>query len=439
MNELLLEQVRTLTMCIMVLGVIDTLLEISQSKKVILLEFVYIAINLFCNAGLKQYSIELYGVLVVSIMFYAAIYSIYLGKRSFLLSVAVMMIAVITEGACAIATAVLTYGFFIFPQAVEYSQILMLLSNFLKLLFLIPIYLWNKKTSLVQYLNRWSAKMMVILLGCIFQLSRYYLYVIGLQKGNAMRYVFFMIAIMGIFTGAAWVIDWKLRDVERRQLWEDNKRMSSEIHRSKEIIPAIQSTLDRLVENRDNEELIQEIRQLCGEQMKESKAESMQEKQFPSTGVAVLDEQLKMFGQEAASRGINLDVFVADLVKPALKQQKIQEMDFLRLVGDLTRNAFRAVADETGNILIIFGYLQGDFQLEIYDDGKPFPEFVLEQFGKRGLTTGGTGNGLADILECVDKYQASYYMEEYAQQDTFTKEIRIVWDGKNDRVIQPNR
>lgn len=106
------------------------------------------------------------------------------------------------------------------------------------------------------------------------------------------------------------------------------------------------------------------------------------------------------------------------------------------------RNAFRSIEkreDGTGNILLVMGVIGDVLQIDIYDDGVPFPLFILDEFGKRGNTEGGTGNGLTDMLELLEKHQATYQLTEYEREDTFTKGISIIWDGKNGRWIDSYR
>ena len=85
------------------------------------------------------------------------------------------------------------------------------------------------------------------------------------------------------------------------------------------------------------------------------------------------------------------------------------------------------------------GVIGDILQIDIYDDGVAFPLFILDEFGKRGNTEGGTGNGITDMLELLEKHKATYQLTEYEKEDTFTKGISIIWDGKNERWIDSYR
>ena len=176
--------------------------------------------------------------------------------------------------------------------------------------------------------------------------------------------------------------------------------------------------------------------------MAEYEVMSKNKKHFPSTGIHVLDKQIEAYGAETGAKRINFDLFVATPMDSAIKKEKIKELDFLRLVGDLMRNAIRAIerkSDAGGNILLVMGYVGENLQLDIYDDGTPFPIFILNEFGKRGNTEDGTGNGLSGTIEFLDEYHATYRLTEYEDHRTFSKGISIIWDGKNEKQIDSPR
>lgn len=43
------------------------------------------------------------------------------------------------------------------------------------------------------------------------------------------------------------------------------------------------------------------------------------------------------------------------------------------------------------------------------------------------------------MLELLEKHKATYQLTEYGKEDTFTKGISIIWDGKNERWIDSYR
>ena len=96
-------------------------------------------------------------------------------------------------------------------------------------------------------------------------------------------------------------------------------------------------------------------------------------------------------------------------------------------MGDLYRNANKVVRRNKGEgrILICFGYnMDGFYELSIYDNGDPFPEYVLEHLGKRGVTTGGRGHGISDIFEALHRGKMSFLLNQVLPKESiFTKGI----------------
>ena len=328
-----------------------------------------------------------------------------------------------------------------------YSSLLLLgyLLNFI-LVYLFCVL--NKRYKFQRLLKKKRIQYAFVMIGMIFVLAKLMLQIFydsTENGGNVFLYVALTILVMGIILGTLWLINWYYDEKEKKLLWEDNRQMSQRIHRSKEILPALNSALDNLKTDHDAEEvyhILGEIHQLCEEQMEDYKALDSQSKIFPATGIYLLDEQIQLYNTEAEEKGIRFDVFVSEPLSDVLKHRKIKELDFLRLIGDLMRNAFRSIEkkeDGTGNILLVMGVIGDILQIDIYDDGVAFPLFILDEFGKRGNTEGGTGNGVTDMLELLEKHQATYQLTEYEREDTFTKGISIIWDGKNGRWIDSYR
>jgi len=111
----------------------------------------------------------------------------------------------------------------------------------------------------------------------------------------------------------------------------------------------------------------------------------------------------------------------------------------------LIRNAFRVIGKNNvtinqnekkcranGHILLIIGCRQeGILEIAVVDNGEQFPIYVIEAFGSRGVTVGGTGNGLADLVEFADETKASICVEEFdGKTNAFTKKVSIIFDKR---------
>lgn len=164
-------------------------------------------------------------------------------------------------------------------------------------------------------------------------------------------------------------------------------------------------------------------------------------KSFPTTGIHILDDQIKLYGKEAASKGINFDLFVNIMMSDALKKHNISELDFLQLLDNLMRNAFRAIEtnhNNQGNILLIMGYINDILVVEIYDDGDLFSIYMLKRFYENEKPEDVADYSIAEILDAINRYQASYQLTEYENME-FSKGFSIVWNNKNRKWLNSHR
>lgn len=391
---------------------------------------------------------ELWNILamLLEVMGYCIYLAILKSKQSKFLEIfTIVMIAQITKVIIALPSAIFVTGIEMILNNTQYQSQLLLLAYVMELVLWYICCRVIRRFKLQQLLKKHRAQYVITFVGILFYFSKLVISVFHDNVNSVFLYIAITVLIMGIFLGSLWLINWYYDEKEKKLLWEDNRQMSQRIHRSKEILPALSSALDNLKTDHDTEEvyhILGEIHQLCEEQMEDYKALDSQSKIFPATGIYLLDEQIQVYNTEAEKKGIHFDVFVSEPLSDVLKHRKIKELDFLRLIGDLMRNAFRSIEkkkDGTGNILLVMGVIGDILQVDIYDDGVAFPLFILDEFGKRGNTEGGTGNGITDMLELLEKHKATYQLTEYEKEDTFTKGISIIWDGKNGRWIDSYR
>lgn len=249
-------------------------------------------------------------------------------------------------------------------------------------------------------------------------------------------------------------IDKHNAEKERAKIEENNKKLSSKLHKSQEILPAMVQVLSNVTENGGTEmeeqeahKLLEEVSDLYGQQLKENSKEDLQLKNFCSTGLKLLDEQLKVYQMEALDRNVNLDIFVQAPINGIMKKDNIDQLKLQRAVGDLIRNAFRVMEREDkkcrakGHILLIIGcQYEGILEIAVVDNGAEFPLHVIQAFGRRGVTTGGTGNGLADLVEFADETKASIRVDEFAwETSSFTKKISIIFDKQRMNYFNSSR
>ena len=237
---------------------------------------------------------------------------------------------------------------------------------------------------------------------------------------------------------------------EKARIEESNKALTAKLHKSQEILPAMVQVLSDVTEKNGAEmeehkahKLLEEVSNLYSQQLKENEKDDLQLKNFCSTGLTLLDQQLNVYQNESIERECNLDIFVQAPINEIIKQNDIDQLRLQRAIGDLIRNAFCAVGKthkKGGHILLIIGCKEKDvLEIAVMDDGVKLPLQVLEAFGKRGVTTGGTGNGLADIWEFAKDAKASIRVDELKEEDSFTKKISIIFDGLEKYSLNSSR
>lgn len=229
-----------------------------------------------------------------------------------------------------------------------------------------------------------------------------------------------------------WLLDHHKMAKVQKMYEEDNRQMSQKLHRSKEILPMIANYVSNMDGTQD-ERMREKLEEVCHDYGKELGGAEMSAELFETTGIDLVNLLLRTKIIECSEQDIELDVFVSAQIDKDMKRLDVSDGEITRLLGDLLRNAIHAVEDLSNKmiLLLIARDENGCVLIRIYDSGIPFPDHILERFGERGNTTWGTGNGLADLMETVNRVQASIEINtEMAPEDVFTKEISICFDGK---------
>lgn len=243
----------------------------------------------------------------------------------------------------------------------------------------------------------------------------------------------YLLVIICVILGAIWLYDKQNELKIKKRLEEDNMLLASRVHKTKEIIPAVAEELKEiskeLGENREE--------RICNlaEEMKSLQKTYVQDystsyTQSYHTGYRLLDRQLEGYERETAEKGIGCLIMLKDKPSRLSKEIGMSQGEIQQVVGDLMRNAIRAVEsseEKEGRILFCFGYVPGNgtYVLEVYDNGTAFPREILDHLGTRGMTTAGTGHGLADVRETVEKYGGRLEVEELAE-DIYEKVVRVI-------------
>lgn len=262
------------------------------------------------------------------------------------------------------------------------------------------------------------------------------------QQREFYIYILAISALVGLI-----LIMWAKGTYEQQKIEEAQSKHIEELvrdaHQYKEVIPAVEWKLitmrDAVAAGEHNwamaEELgiaIEEVRAMRRGFSRESVVKLAEEQDFTSTGLLLLDGQLQMKRQEAAGEGIAFDCVVTSPAAVLVKEGVLDQFRLQQVIGDLLRNALRAIragGGEDRRMLLVLGETQEGYQIKLCDTGLPFPEEVLRNFGRRGLTTGGSGHGLADLCEIMARCGGSIQVTEH-EAGSFTKTITLTMDGR---------
>lgn len=264
---------------------------------------------------------------------------------------------------------------------------------------------------------------------------------VGSDEGSRNAYPFYLFSFLSaLVIGALWIIDKRAREKQAQEQMQDYIRYE---HRMREVLPTVGKALEKMENLSENSEeaaqIIEELKAVCRTDRETTQKEILTAKTFAPTGSPVFDSMLERILQEAAQDGVEVEIIARTKVSELLKAQKIEIGLFLQMFGDIYRNANKAVLKQGdgGRILIYMGYNRsGVYELSMSDNGVPFPRHVLEHLGERGVTTDGTGHGLADTFSILDKYKVSFCLKQNPEQNAiYTKTIRLVFDEEGRREI----
>ena len=229
----------------------------------------------------------------------------------------------------------------------------------------------------------------------------------------------------------------------------ERKQMLSELHKNKEVLPAIQKYIDAQKNGSElSSEFVQEIDRLMQEERADARKVLVENSLLSSTGLVVLDSLFEQFLGEAQDKNILFEICCNNFPKTKARflidNDLITERALLQIVKDIVRNAINAIecsGDENGHIFITMGLNhENAYELEFYDNGAEIPLNIIAKFGARYNTITGTGNGIADILEALSYSNASFYVKEYSiEADDFSKSFSICFDGRGRRQIITSR
>ena len=403
-------------------------------QKILLFIFALLLMSVFHNAEQRQKITFLIG--TVYLFIYFCLFQ--KEKRDYIYQFCIIMS---TATVYMVISAVLAIpGAFIWylsqgSMSTEYRNGLML---GIKLLICICFTVWRQRIPLYKMYKNKSVRILSAIIGVFLVILEQ----TGLHLFDSNRHNFSVIIgnlfIFSIIIGILWLLDHYRLAAGKLKVEQDNRRMNTSLHKTKELMPLLISVVNEN-EGLLDPQLVEEFNQIYSEQMIAGRKDSMNYKLLGTTGIKLLDAQLQHYILECNKKGIVMDVFASEPIAKQIHEMGIAQLMVHNVVGDLLRNAIRAITRDgrtDGKILVIVGKKNETVEIDIFDNGANLPLEVLERFGTRGVTTGGTGNGLADLVEMLAAENISLVIRENAgENSTYTKGFLLVFDGKNRREL----
>ncbi len=236
------------------------------------------------------------------------------------------------------------------------------------------------------------------------------------------------------------------QNTEIVNLKTDMENLSKIIHKDNKLIPAMELAVKEvcLLSPSDKiSNLLTALEQLALERKGIVYVCDTSHKKLQETEIVTLDALLSYLLQRASSNNTTFDLSLLGKIKNIVPNI-LSENDLRTMVADLGENAIIATKNiEDGRVLLTFGITNTHFYMYFFDNGAYFDAKVIQKMGKTRYTTheetGGSGIGLMQIFELLNKYQASFEMEEFNTNSLYKKRISIIFDGLSKTTIISNR
>ena len=160
--------------------------------------------------------------------------------------------------------------------------------------------------------------------------------------------------------------------------------------------------------------------------------------QLEKTGITEIDDMLSVMQEECRINGIDFSLQLKGNIYQ-MTNNFVTKEELSILLADHIKDAIIAIKHTDNinkSIMVRLGKIDENFGLYIYDSGIEFPKEVLENLGKKPITTysdeGGTGMGFMNTFDTLKKHNASLIIESIGKpsKDNYTKVIKIIFDNK---------
>ena len=304
----------------------------------------------------------------------------------------------------------------------------MIIANAFRLAIL--ILLWKKYEWLQEKIKISAVNILVFIGAFVLFFQQFFRTAYGEKEYNFAVVLILLIYLTMIFT-AFMLLQHNRLTAKQQAIEEDNRQMSQRLHRSKDVLGVVSQVVAS--EDHIDPKLRKELADFCDDEMNEMQDRALGANLIGDTGIELVNVMLQKQMMRCADLNISFDVMIPAPIDGYIREIGISVTEFMRMLNDLLKNAVKAIlsSDNTHReLLLIMGEAGNDcFEIRLYDSGVPFPPKILEHLGERGNTTDGTGNGIADTVETLRHYRASFVIEPIEPgTDIYTKCIHIAFD-----------
>lgn len=235
-------------------------------------------------------------------------------------------------------------------------------------------------------------------------------------------------------------------------LKEENQNMAHLIHRDNKQVASLALAVETYLSSTCNSP--EESRQLGNQLTAELQKDLQMRQDFISkltstslvspTGILSIDCLLNYMLHKCDTWGITLKYSFPENIQDFI-DIIIAEQDLVTILADLLENALIATRYANGSdISLEVGRKDDVFFLCVHDSGIPFTKEVLLDLGKTQHTThrdsGGSGIGLVSTYERLQKYHASFVIDECPDREVpYCKSVWIYFDGKSEYRLHTKR
>lgn len=296
----------------------------------------------------------------------------------------------------------------------------------------VVVIVWKKYDRLQKYTENIVLNISVIV-GAFVLFFQQFFQIAVVEKDYSFGGIIILLLYLTMIFTAFMLLQHNRLTAKQQAIEEDNRQMSQRLHRSKDVLGVVSQVVAS--EDHIDPKLRKELADFCDDEMNEMQDRTLGVNLIGDTGIELVNVMLQKQMMRCADLNISFDVMIPAPVDGYIQNIGISVTEFMRMLNDLLKNAVKAILsseNEHRELLLIMGDAGADcFEIRLYDSGVPFPPVILEHMGERGNTTDGTGNGLADTIETLGHYHASFAIEPIEPgADIYTKCVHIAFDGR---------